>query len=61
MAFYQYNAKKDVARIHFRYGGKQLNRVEKVEPEPQAQRMVALIEETNIDLERGKLTMPPGR
>jgi integrase len=59
MASYQYDAKKGVARIHFRYDGKQLNRVEKVESERQAARMVALVEETLIDLERGKLTMPP--
>ena len=59
MASYKYDAKKGVARIHFRYGGRQLNRVEKVESERQAQRMVALVEETIIDLERGKLVIPP--
>ncbi len=59
MASYQYSAKKGTARIHFRYEGRQLNRVEKVESERHAQRLVALVEETLIDLERGKLAMPP--
>jgi len=58
MASYQYDRKKGVARIHFRYAGKQLNRVEKVESERQAQRLVALVEETLSDLSRGKLIMP---
>lgn len=60
MASYQYDAKRGIARIHFRYDGKQLNRVEKVESERHAQRIVALVEETLIDLERGKLTLPAG-
>jgi hypothetical protein len=59
MASFQYNAKARTARIHFRYGGKQLNRVEPVESERHAQRIVALVEETIIDLERGKKVMPP--
>src|SRR4051812_38408189 len=59
MASFQYNPKKGVARIHFRYAGKQLNRVEKVESERHAARMAALAEDTIIDLERGKLIMPP--
>jgi len=58
MASYQYDRKKGVARIHFRYAGKQLNRVEKVESERHAQRLVALVEETLSDLSRGKLIMP---
>ena len=60
MASYQYDAKKRTARIHFRYGGRQLNRVEKVESERHAQRIVALAEDTLQDLERGKLAIPDG-
>jgi hypothetical protein len=48
---------KGTARIHFRYAGKQLNSVVKVG----AERMVAIVEETLIDLERGKPIMPPTR
>src|SRR4051794_33423550 len=59
MASYKYNAKTASARIHFRYEGQQHSRVEKVDSERHAQRMVALIEETLIDLARGKLVMPP--
>jgi len=59
MASYQYNAAKGTARIHFRYGGKQLNRVEKVENEREAQRLVAVAEDTILDLERGKRIIPP--
>lgn len=59
MASYQYNATKRLARIHFRYAGQQLNRVEKVDSERHAQRMVALVEETLNDLKRGKLVLPP--
>jgi integrase len=60
MASYQYDATKGVARVHFRHEGRQLNRVEKVDSERHAQRLVALVEETLIDLERGKLILPPG-
>lgn len=60
MASYQYNAKKKTARLHFRHGGSQLTKVEKVENERAAQRRVALIEETLLDLDRGKLAVPPG-
>jgi integrase len=59
MASYQYDAAKGTARIHFRYEGRQLNRVEKVDNERHAQRLVALAEETLIDLARGKLAIPP--
>ena len=59
MASYQYDPKKGTARIHFRHEGRQLNRVEKVESERHAQRLVALVEETLIDLQRGKLAIPP--
>jgi hypothetical protein len=59
MASFRFDAKKRTARIHFRYEGRQLNRVEKVESERHAERMLAVIEVTLIDLERGKLVMPP--
>jgi len=59
VASYQYDAKKRTARFHFRHDGRQLNKIEKVESERQAQRIVALIEETLLDLERGKLVIPP--
>ena len=52
IAAYHYNAKKGAGRIHFRFAGKQLKGIEKVESEPPAQRMVALVEGTLIDLER---------
>ncbi len=58
MASYQYDSKKRSARLHFRYQGKQLTKVESAESERHAQRMVALIEETLIDLDRGKLVIP---
>lgn len=60
MASYQYNAAKKTARIHFRHEGRQLTKIEKVDSERQAQRIVALVEETLLDLERGKLVVPPG-
>lgn len=59
MASFQFNAKKLTARFHFRYGGRQLNKIEQVESARHAERIVALIEETILDLERGKLFIPP--
>jgi integrase len=59
MASFKYDPKRGVARIFFRFGGVQFSRVEPVESERQAERMAAQIEETILDVERGKLAMPP--
>lgn len=58
MASFSFDPRRGTARVFFRYGGKQYNRVEKAESERHAERLVALIEETISDLERGKLVMP---
>lgn len=59
MPSYEFDPQKCVARIFFRYAGKQYNQVEPVDSERHAQRMVALVKETIIDLGRGKLGIPP--
>lgn len=58
MASCKYDSDRGTARIFFRYGGRQHNKVEKVESERHAERLLALVEETILDLERGKLAMP---
>jgi integrase len=60
MASRKFNPKTGKARLFFRYGGRQLNRTISVESDREAERVCALIEETIQDLERGKLTLPPG-
>ena len=58
MASQDYDPKKKTARFFFRYRRKQYNRVEKVENRQHAERLLAIVEETILDLERGKLVLP---
>jgi hypothetical protein len=58
LASYNFDPKKDKARVFFRYGGKQYNKTVRAESDRAADRIRALIEETIQDLERGKLAMP---
>jgi integrase len=60
MASRDFNPKTGKARIFFRYGGKQFNKTIRVKDDREALRACALIDETIQDLERGKLTLPPG-
>jgi integrase len=46
-------------RIFFRYGGRQYNQTIVFDSRTAAERQLALVEETIIDLERGKIVMPP--
>ena len=59
MASHSFDPKTAKARIHFRYGRRQFNRMISAKTDREAERACALIEETIQDLERGKLMMPP--
>jgi integrase len=58
MASYDFNPRTGKARVFFRLGGRQLNKMVLAESDRAAARICALIEETLEDVERGKLTMP---
>ncbi len=60
MASFQFDPARKRARFFFRFRGVQHNRVEPVESERHAERIAATIEETILDIERGKLESPPG-
>jgi integrase len=60
MASHAYDPRTGRARIFFRHGGRQFNRTVPVDSERAAARLCALIEETAVDLERGKRTLPAG-
>jgi integrase len=59
MASFDFDPKNSRARFFFRYGGRQFNKTLSVKNDREADRLRALIEETIVDLVRGKLTMPP--
>ncbi len=58
MASFSFDSKTKKARVHFRFGQSQYNKTLAVRSERHAERLVALIEETLQDVERGKLTVP---
>jgi hypothetical protein len=58
MASYDFNPRTGKARVFFRLGGRQFNKMVLAESDRAAARICALIEETLEDVERGKLTMP---
>lgn len=60
MPSFRYTPRSQKARFFFRHAGRQYNKTLKVETERHAERLLALIEETVLDLERGKLSLPPG-
>jgi len=60
MPSFRYTPESHKARFFFRHAGRQYNKTLKVETERHAERVLALIEETVQDLERGKLSLPPG-
>jgi integrase len=60
MASCKYDPKRGTARIFFRLGGVQYNRVEPVESERHADRLIAQVEEMILDVERGKVVIPEG-
>jgi hypothetical protein len=49
-----------VARVHFRYAGKQFQKSLKTTDRRKAEAMKASIEETIHDLERGRVELPAG-
>jgi hypothetical protein len=51
-------SEKSTRPAYFGYQGRQLTKIESVASERHVQRMVALTEETPIDLERGRLVIP---
>jgi integrase len=59
MASFEFDPKTGKARFFFRYGGRQFNKTLPVKNDREADRIRALIEETVVDLVRGKLTLPP--
>jgi hypothetical protein len=54
------NLESGIYRIHFRYGGKQQHRSLKTTDEREAEARKGAIEITLLDLERGRLVIPPG-
>jgi hypothetical protein len=59
MASSIFNPSTGKARLFFRYCGKQLNRTIKVGSQKEADSVCGVIEEAILDLDRGKLVMPP--
>src|SRR5258708_22952455 len=59
MASSTYDPKTGKARVFFRYGGRQCNRMVKVKSERAAEALCETIDQTIADLERGRLTLPP--
>lgn len=60
MASSTYDPKTGKARVFFRYGGRQCNRMVKVKSERAAEALCETIDQTIADLERGRLVLPPG-
>jgi hypothetical protein len=60
MASRKFDARNQRARLYFRYGGKQFNKSITAKTDREAERVCRLIEETILNLERGKL-IPEGR
>src|SRR5262245_16072139 len=58
VASLSFDEKSGVARIHFRYAGKQFQKSLKTADRKKAEGMKAQIEETLHDLERGRLELP---
>jgi integrase len=54
------DAQSGMYRIHFRYAGKQFHKSLKTQDEREAEALKGAIELTLLDLERGRLTVPPG-
>jgi hypothetical protein len=59
MASQQFDPKSGKARVFFRYGGRQCNRTVKVKSERAAEALCETIEQTIVDLDRGRLSLPP--
>jgi len=59
MASQQFNPKTGKARVFFRYGGRQCNRIVKVKSVRAADALCETIDQTIADLERGRLALPP--
>jgi integrase len=59
MASAIHDQKAGKARVFFRYGGRQFNRVVKVKSQRAAEALCETIEQTIADLDRGRLTLPP--
>src|SRR5690348_5694466 len=53
-----YDPKTGKARVFFRYGGRQCNRMVKVNSRRAADALCETIEQTIADLERGRITLP---
>jgi integrase len=60
MASSTYDAKTGKARVFFRFGGRQCNKTVKVKSARAATARCETIDQTIADLERGRLTLPPG-
>ncbi|WP_165248939.1 tyrosine-type recombinase/integrase [Paludisphaera soli] len=60
MASYTYDRDRKRARIFFRLGSRQYNKVERAADERSAQRMAAVAEDAVVQIEAGRLTVPPG-
>ena len=60
MAALSQDPRSKTFRILFWFGGKQFHKSLKTDDEEQADRWRGRIEETLLDLERGRLTLPPG-
>ena len=59
MASHQFDSKTGKARVFFRYGGRQWNRVLKAKSARAAGALCETIDQTIADLERGRLSLPP--
>ncbi len=60
MAGLSQDAKSGIFRVHFRYGNKQFQKSLKTKDRKKAESRKGRIEETLLDLERGRLDLPPG-
>lgn len=60
MASLSFDEVSGVARVHFRYAGKQFQKSLKTDDRRKAESMKAQIEETLHDLERGRMELPAG-
>jgi integrase len=60
MASSTYDAKTGKARVFFRIGARQYNKTVKVKSARAATALCETIDQTIADLERGRLTLPPG-
>jgi hypothetical protein len=58
MASFDFNPRMGSARFFFRFGGRQFNKTLPAKNDREADRIRAQIEETIVDLVRGKLLMP---